>query len=69
MSGIRAGPRKQAVERAQSNALVANGATPEQDGLWRAREVYAFLGDAEVMGKAKVQGEPRAAWAMARSVG
>ena len=39
------------MERAQSNALVANGATPEQDGLWRAREVYAFVGDAEVMGK------------------
>ena len=52
MSGIRAGPRKQAVERAPSNALVANGETPEQDGFWRAREVYAFVSDAEVMGKA-----------------
>ena len=52
LSGIRAGPRKQAVESAPSNALVANGATPEQDGFWRAREVYAFVGDAEVMGKA-----------------
>ena len=39
------------MERAQSNALVANGATPEPDGLWRAREVYAFVSDAEVMGK------------------
>ena len=32
--------------------LVANGATPEQDGFWRAREVYAFVGDADLMGKA-----------------
>ena len=42
--------------RTIQNALVANGATPEgeaeQDGFWRAREVYAFVGDAEVMGKA-----------------
>ena len=40
------------MERAQSNPLVANGETPEQDGFWRAREVYAFVGDVEVMGKA-----------------
>ena len=51
MSGVRSGPRKQAVEDAQSNALVANGATPEQVGLSGAREVDAFVSDVEVMGK------------------
>ena len=40
------------MESAQSNVLVANGETPEQDGFWRAREVQAFVGDVEVMGKA-----------------
>jgi hypothetical protein len=39
------------VERAPSNALVANGATREQVGLSGAREVDAFVGDVEVMGK------------------
>ena len=39
------------MERAPSNALVANGATREQVGLSGAREVDAFVGDVEVMGK------------------